>query len=245
MAPQRFCPTYFEYVSLEALDAVSNASRFLDSEILTLRPSVVAAISPYSFKIHKKLLASKSEQLIRKYETHKEFSGEGELSLGDSPAEITVRFVEWAYTGDYPDCYQDASAGVKTEGSNERAQNGTTQSEHATEEISCTVHLDLYIFSTKYEIWGLRDLSRTKLGSSLEEMSESADGQKHIVEILEKALRDPEKYDDPILGTLAQFAAWHIESLRNLSEFRDLLRRNIWLLKKVLCAVRRSKSFSW
>ena len=231
-------------------------SRFLDSEIINVRASTNETfqspykLSPYSFKIHKKLLAFKCKTLMQLYESDPLYSIEGDLSLWEFPAEIVVRFIEWAYTGDYPNRHRGASTGEKHECSSKRSHNGAIKSECATKSIPSTIHLDLYLFSSMHSISELSDLSRIKLCSSLDEMGNSAEGQQQTVYILKRAFEEcPKNHsklkNDPILDTLAQLAACRIDSLRNLHEFRDLLQKETRLFTKVLCAIRPAKRVSW
>ncbi|KAL2857223.1 hypothetical protein BJY01DRAFT_231000 [Aspergillus pseudoustus] len=182
---------------------------FLHSPTVSLQ----ATQSDRPFHIHRDLLASKSRTIIAAFERGFQEDLKGVYNFQDTSEGTLARFIEWAYTGDYPAVTSVLAAlGAKPPPE-------STPANHP-----LPAHMRVYIFSTIYLIPALRSLAFDRVTACITEIDKpnDLDSQLAVISALRLAFRKF-LHDDPLLDWLRQYAAYSIEKLRVQRDFHDLL----------------------
>ncbi|RDW68884.1 uncharacterized protein DSM5745_08644 [Aspergillus mulundensis] len=207
-------------------------SSFLESETVVLK----ASESGRHLRIHRGLLNLKGGHILHAFEAA--LGGEKcEICVFQTTSESTlVRFIEWAYTGDYPakisprragprapqqDCDESKEPCVHIQ---QLAMIIDPDTDESLANHSLLAHVHLYIFARAYAIPGLRRLALEKAMATLRDLDQPITLRDRLAVMAAlhasstKLLRN-----DPFLEWIAQYAAYNIEHLRALGAFELLL----------------------
>lgn len=149
-------------------------------------------------------------------------------------ADLTVsQFVEWAYRGDYDE--PDSSAVDKCLGQQHKHKQEAIEVEKTCHGIAdvegvpmyhtLLCHLRVYVFADTYLVSGLKTLAFEKLTTALIEMGQPStlNEQLAVVDCLKEAFSRVPARDD-LLEWLSRYAAWSLGTLRQVSQFHDVLK---------------------
>lgn len=224
-------------------------SRFLDSEFASLR----AGQTGRPFKIHRKLLSSKSKPLSAALDSELKEGQNGVYAFEEVTEGTLARFVEWAYRGDYPtpigeiQTVQAQHFPDAVEASIDGKSTVTTpETDFTSENHPLLVHIRLYIFSHTYLINELQQLSYEKVTTCLTDLDkpDGLDIQLAVVDALRLAFyRLPQH--DCLLDWLAQYSAYCIDKLRVQGSFHDLLRDFPTLSSRMILSLSPASSPPW
>ncbi|KAF8459941.1 hypothetical protein BDZ91DRAFT_740635 [Kalaharituber pfeilii] len=134
--------------------------------------STSAPDSSSVFYIHKALLANISSELRKHVHNEMKEGKEGVMTLGDVDKETMARFVEWAYTGDYP--VEETSRrrlpagvpglGAGAKGGTAAGSGGASKTHDKTSAATSLLpHAKLYVLADRFNIPDLKLLSYTRL----------------------------------------------------------------------------------
>ncbi|KAG0635549.1 hypothetical protein HOY80DRAFT_1025023 [Tuber brumale] len=174
-------------------------------------------------EIHKKLLASISPELNKHVNNDMREGAEGIIRLPDEEEETVTLFAEWAYTGEY---------GYKGEA--QRANTGNCTKLNQDPWQSLHKHLQLYVFSDKFNVSILKQLAETRFHAEIGCIEPKSDNDvSGLVAVIGYAY-DNLPNSDTILKFLAQYASWKLELLRPADGFSELILAQPELLKQLL-----------
>ncbi|PWW73751.1 hypothetical protein C7212DRAFT_346695 [Tuber magnatum] len=169
-------------------------------------------------EIHKKLLASISPEFDKHVNNDMKEAIEGIIRLPDEGEEVFTLFTKWAYTGDYSH-EDDTRLATKTKKS---------------QWLSLHKHLQLCVFSDKFNIPTLKQLAESKFHAEIGPVDPKGkeDGA-GLVLVIDYAY-DNLPSSDPLLKFLAQYASWKLELLRGTAGFEELILARPEFLKELL-----------
>lgn len=220
--------------------------------------SLQAGKSGPLFNIHGDLLGSKCKTIISAFQRGFEEAQKGVYTFQDTSAGTLGRFIEWAYTGDYPavlsattsalsETKEAENAGDKIEeedgGRNRIATEGI---DLVAENHPLLAHIQLYIFCIIYLIPDLQQLAFEKLSTCLIDLEkpDNLSTQLAVIAALRVAfLRLPPQ--DPLLDWLAQYAAYCVDELRLQKDFLDLLSESPLLSSRMILSLNPGSSPPW
>ncbi|EED16504.1 conserved hypothetical protein [Talaromyces stipitatus ATCC 10500] len=190
-------------------------SEFLSSDIVELGTKN----SERTFKIHKALLEAKSNEPYGRLEYIKE-GKENIYQFHDTSDNTLLRFIEWAYRGDYPEKMDEpslASANVTKVSSSDDGDTTTGK-----DPLSC--HMEMYIFAHVYGVPGLGAKAYERLTDRLKTIDKPQDGKVKLQVISMIGLGFRNLYEhDKLLGWLGNYASFCLSELRTVPEFQKLL----------------------
>ncbi|KAL2825735.1 hypothetical protein BDW59DRAFT_179746 [Aspergillus cavernicola] len=214
---------------------------FLNSKTVSLK----AAESGQSFNIHRDLLAAKSKTIISAFERGFVEGTKGIYTFQDTSDETLARFIEWAYTGDYPAIINPTSDhGRKTLKSEPDQPNHET--DVTSENHPLLSHIHLYIFCSVYLIPDLQNLAFDRIRANFTELGkpDSPNTQLDVIAALRisfcKVLAP-----DPLLDWLAKYTAYTVDKLRVQSDFHDLLQESSSLTLRMVSLLNPARSAPW
>ena len=177
----------------------------------------------------------------------------------DTSEGTLARFIEWAYTGDYP-AVIIAIEPVETRKPVETSTNETENTETVKEENTVTLaqtdftsenhpllaHIHLYIFCSIYLIPDLQDLAFSKMTACFTDLEKpnDLDTQFAVISALRVSFRRLPPHD-PLLGWMAQYAAYSIDKLRTQRSFHDLLKCSPILASRMVLLLNPASSPPW
>ncbi|KAG0637652.1 hypothetical protein HOY80DRAFT_1138183 [Tuber brumale] len=174
-------------------------------------------------EIHKKLLASISPELDKHVNNDMREGIEGIICLPDEGEEALTLFTKWAYTGEYG---HKSDTPLASTGNHIKLKQDPWQSLHK--------HLQLYVFSDKFNIPILKQLAESKFYAEIScvkpTTSKDASGLVLVIGYAYDNLPSP----GPILKFLAQYASWKLELLRPTDGFNELILARPEFLKELL-----------
>ncbi|KAL5335651.1 hypothetical protein BJX70DRAFT_312971 [Aspergillus crustosus] len=216
---------------------------FLDSDTVSLQ----AGKECRSFNIHRKLLGSKSKAIIAAFDKGFEEGQKGTYTFQHTSEGTLARFIEWAYTGDYPTIIKPTLA-------QERQSTNVECAEVQNEANTCSTsenhpllaHIRLYIFCGIYIIPSLQNLAFKKTTACLTELEKPIGLDTHlaVIAVLRMSFHQLHK-NDLLLGWLAQYAAYGIEQLRVQKDFHDLLQECPTLSSRMVLSLNPASSPPW
>ena len=176
-------------------------------------------------EIHKKLLSSISPELDKHVNNDMKEGIEGILCLPDEGEEVLTLFTEWAYTGDY--ARKDNTLPANTGKPKEPKQDPWP---------SLHKHLQLRAFADKFNVPILKQLTESKFHTEISPVTMEPNCSRNVsglVMVIGYAY-DNLPSSDPVLKFLAQYAAWKLESLREIASFNDLVLSQPDFMKELL-----------
>ncbi|RDW68883.1 BTB/POZ domain-containing protein [Aspergillus mulundensis] len=219
---------------------------FLDSETVSLK----ATESGRPFQIHRSLLASKSKTIASAFDRGFEESKKKVYTFQDTSEGTLARFIEWAYTGDYPTILKATHAneptilkaepspnGTKTDGETEKTKSDSPdnldinlislsapETDLTHENHPLLAHIRLYVFCSIYIIPDLRDLAFTRVTTAFKDLNQptTLDTQLAVIAALRISFHNL-LANDRLLDWLAHYAAYCLGQLRVQRDFHDLL----------------------
>ncbi|CUS12645.1 unnamed protein product [Tuber aestivum] len=174
--------------------------------------TVTLYVGPHKkrMEIHKKLLASVSRELNKHVNNDMREGIEGIICLPDEEEETIAHFAEWAYTREYALSPPPANTKSCTE-----PRNDPWSDLHK--------HLQVYVFSDKFNIRILMRLAESKFHSEINRLNPNRNEDVvGLVELIDYAY-DNLPTSDPILKFLTQYASWKLELLRPSEIFHSLM----------------------
>ncbi|RAL06617.1 BTB/POZ domain-containing protein [Aspergillus homomorphus CBS 101889] len=222
---------------------------FLDSDFVSLRVRQTGR----SFRIHRKLLQSKSRPLIAALDSTL-LEGQNFLYEFEDVKEGTVaRFIEWAYRGDYPTpiiileplppSFNPEKVDTDIE---DKPTTKTPEMDFTSENHPLLVHIRLYIFSHLYIIPELQKLAYEKVTACFADLDkpDGLDKQLAVIDALRLCLSKLSQ-NDTLLDWLAQYAAYSIDKLRLQGSFHDLLKDFPSLSSRMMISLNPAQSPPW
>ncbi|KAG0136798.1 hypothetical protein HOY82DRAFT_32819 [Tuber indicum] len=174
-------------------------------------------------EMHKKLLASISPELDKHVNNNMKEGIEGIIHFPEEGEGMVALFTEWAYTGEYAivDNTPLPHAGIQTQ-------------VKANPWPKLRMHLELYVFSDKFNIPTLRLLAKSKFSLEIRvvDVTDQVDAASlnSMIEYVYDNLPD----SDPIPKFLAQFASWKWAFLRGRDEFIRLMSTQPEFMKELI-----------
>jgi hypothetical protein len=223
---------------------------FLDSETVSLQADQTGR----SFQIHRRLLASKAKTIISAFERGFDEGEKGVYKFQDTSDGTLARFIEWAYTDNYPDVITathpvDRKSG-KEDTATTNAEEGDTLSAAGTiftpDNHPLLAHIRLYIFCSIYLIPDLQKLAFEKVTARFADLKEpdSLDRQLAVIAALRVSFRKLST-QDPLLDWQAQYAAYCVGKLRLQRGFYELLRESPTLSTRMVLFLNPASSPPW
>ncbi|CUS12646.1 unnamed protein product [Tuber aestivum] len=172
-------------------------------------------------EIHKKLLTSLSPELTKHVYNNMREGTENTIGLPEEEGETITHFTEWAYTGEYALYPPPANTNSYTEPGQDPWSN-------------LYKHLQIYVFSDKFNIPILKRLAESKFHSEISPLHPN--GGKDVVglvKLIDHAYKNIPN-SDPILKFLTQYASWKLELLRPSERFHGLMLQRPEFLKALL-----------
>ena len=181
-------------------------------------------------EMHKKLLASISPELDKHINNNMKEGIEGKIHFAEEGEEALGLFSEWAYTGGYT-IVDNTPAHQLLDPIKQQQPN--TQA-NADPWLRLHLHLQLYVFSDKFNIPTLRLLAKSNFSKeiNLVELTRGGDaaGLTSVIEYAYDNLPD----SDPVPKFLARYAAWRLGLLRGRDEFIQLISTQSEFLREFL-----------
>ncbi|KAL4804682.1 hypothetical protein BDV18DRAFT_26775 [Aspergillus unguis] len=243
---------------------------FLDSPMVSLK----ATESGRPFHIHQALLASKSKTIAAAFERGFDEKQKGVYTFQDTSEATLSRFIQWAYTGDYPLIVKRVSGKRMKrlmkgefvpiiEKSEEKEGNENIEripddpqpclepypeSDLTPEDINHPLlsHIRLYLFASIYMVLPLQDLCFDKVTATLGDMNcpTTLDTQLAVIAALRVAFTKLLS-SDRLLDWLAQYASYSLAQLRVQRDFHDLLQEAPILASRMVLTVTAAQSPPW
>ncbi|BCS28180.1 BTB/POZ domain-containing protein [Aspergillus puulaauensis] len=234
---------------------------FLNSPTVSLK----AAEHGRPFQIHRDLLASKSKTIASAFDRGFGEGQKGLYTFQDTSEGTLARFIEWAYTADYPAIIKPTEADEQTTIKPESAQtNGikddstddpdektvaptTTSGPNLTQENHPLLsHIRLYIFCSIYVIPDLQKLAFDRATTAFTELNEptTLDTQLAVIAAMRVSFRKLLP-SDQLLDWLAQYAAYNVYNLRVQRGFHDLLQESSTLSSRMVLSLRAASTPPW
>ncbi|KAG0637650.1 hypothetical protein HOY80DRAFT_1138181 [Tuber brumale] len=158
-------------------------------------------------EMHKKLLASISPELDKHVNNDMREGIEGVIHLPDENEEVFTLFTKWAYTGDY-----DSEELIPLDGVLKKDP-----------WLSLHQHLQLFVFSDKFNIPALRQLAESKFRTEIIPLKPNGRGDAASLVTLIGYAYDNLPSSDPFLKLLARYASWRFKLLRATDGFTQLI----------------------
>ncbi|OJJ43189.1 hypothetical protein ASPZODRAFT_48236, partial [Penicilliopsis zonata CBS 506.65] len=206
---------------------------FLSSETIALRTED----SSCRYNIHEDLLRSKCQSIGAALKGGFVEGQQRVYTCKDASDGTLIRFIEWAYRGDYAESV--GTAEPKQAQPEEDGLESSTDETAIIDDIddgNCPllVHLALYIFGDKYLVADLKQIALKKLRDCLKQMDmpKTLNNRLAVIKTLRVAFTNL-PHTDPLLAWLAQYAAYALHKLsctalyRLLGELPDLASRVI------------------
>ena len=162
----------------------------------------------------------------------------GVYTFKDTSEGTLARFIEWAYTGDYP-AVISAIEPVETENTEAKAKEENTVTGAKTdltfENHPLLTHINLYIFCSIYLVPDLQDLAFSKMTACFTDLERpnDLDTQLAVISALRVSFHLLPAHD-PLLDWMAQYAAYCIDKLRIQGSFHDLLKCSQMLASRMV-----------
>lgn len=178
----------------------------------------------------------------------------GVYTFKDTSEGTLARFIEWAYTGDYPAVIsaiepvetktketENTEANVKEENTVTVAETDFTFENHP-----LLAHIHLYIFCSIYLIPDLQNLAFGKMTACFTDLEKpnDLDTQYAVISALRVSFRKLPTHD-PLLDWMAQYAAYSIDKLRTQGPFHDLLKSSPILASRMVLSLNPASSPPW
>lgn len=226
--------------------------------------SLKATESGRPFHIHQSLLASKSKTIASAFEKNFSEKEKRVYTFQDTTEGTLARFIEWAYTGDYPFIIKATHTAeprvVKLEPKEIKVEDGekkentdldvvalnSPESDLTPENHPLLSHIRLYIFSSIYMIPDLQKMAFDRVTATFSDINAltALDTQLATIAALRVAFRKLLPNDE-LLGWLAQYAAYNLCHLRVQRDFHDLLQEAPNLASRMMLSVNPAQSPPW
>lgn len=234
---------------------VLTSRSFISSGVFTLH----VGPSRRRFDIHKALLGAASPE-FKKHVYNDMIEGKsGNMTLLDEREDTITRFIQWAYTGDYPSPGASATVvpispepGELAVLFQEPGDSSSPSSEHEPEEDGdplLMAHARLYVFAERFNIQQLKQQTFDKLTTGIVAVGVPIERESKVtmIYLISYAFGNLPKcvVKDRLLEYLGLYASWTLESLRMEPEFFELLQTDIDFVKELFVHVRRGNKAPW
>ncbi|KAL4905560.1 hypothetical protein BDW74DRAFT_177929 [Aspergillus multicolor] len=212
----------FRHAQPAAKTATTQYLSFFGSETVALK----ATDAGKPLYIHSKLLASISKPLAAAFESEFEEARKKAYVFRDVSDATLARFVQWAYTSDYPaedaGTQEEEDVILDTEGND--TDDPYDRLFYDNSNGPFLAHIRLYIFANIYMISDLQRLAFDRATAVMKDINHlhDIDAQRHFIEALRISFTQLE-IGDKLVGWLGQFAAYNVANLRGLPAFHQLL----------------------
>lgn len=172
------------------------------------------------FRVHKQLLGEISSELRGHVFNGMKEGQEGSMDMVHVSEETMCRFLEFCYTGDYPEPTASSSPDTKQE-------EGDKEEEVYASFQKLLPNANLYVLSDMYNIGSLKDNAFAKITAHIIEIGDRLEEKemKAVVELFEYAFENlPERENqvDPLLDYLGRYTAWALHRFRENEDFMSL-----------------------
>ena len=178
----------------------------------------------------------------------------------DTSEGTLARFIEWAYTRDYPaviSAIEPVETREPVETSTKETENTETvvkekntvtvaETDFTFENHPLLAHIHLSIFCSIYLIPDLQDLAFSKMTACFTDLEKpnDLDTQFAVISALRVSFRKLPTHD-PLLDWMAQYAAYSIDKLRTQRSFHDLLKCSPILASRMVLSLNPASSPPW
>lgn len=183
----------------------------------------------------------------------------GQMTLSDEREDTITRFIQWAYTGDYPEPHTTLATPASSPEPGEPEvlfkeadDQPPGSSDPETEEDGdplLMAHARLYIFAERFNIQRLKGHTFDKLTAGIMAVGVLAERETRfsMIYLISYAFGNLPKclVQDRLLDYLGLYAGWNLESLRMEPEFFELLQTDIDFVKELFVHVRRGNKAPW
>lgn len=183
----------------------------------------------------------------------------GNMTLSEEREDTITRFIQWAYTGDYPDpggspsdtidAPEPGELEVLFAEPQEAESKGGDKDPEEDEDPLLMAHARLYVFADRFNIQRLKKQTLGKLTARIVGIGvpNTRETKLAMIYLISYAFGNlPKcKLSDPLLDYLGLYASWSLESLRQEPEFFDLLESDIDFVKELFVHVRRGNKAPW
>lgn len=169
----------------------------------------------------------------------------GVMTLSDEREDTVARFVQWAYTGNYP----DPEVPLTPTNSDPEVDDSPSQGDDTDMNPILMAHARLYVFADRFNVQKLKKHTFDKLtvhimGYGVPATRENKLAIIHLTRYTFGNL--PEcKTSDPLLVYLGLYASWCLSSLRTEPEFFELLEGDFDFMKELFAHVENGRRAPW
>lgn len=163
----------------------------------------------------------------------------GHYIFKDTSEGTLARFIEWAYTGDYP-AVISALGPVKTSTKEtesvikEKNTVTTAKPDLTLENHPLLAHVHLNIFCSTYSIPDLQDLAFSRITDCFIDLMPNDPGaQVAVISTLRVSFGNLPTHD-PLLDWIAQYAAYSIDNLRTQESLHDILKSSPIIASRIV-----------
>ncbi|OJJ07518.1 hypothetical protein ASPVEDRAFT_202378 [Aspergillus versicolor CBS 583.65] len=173
----------------------------------------------------------------------------GPYTFQDTSEGTLARFIEWAYTADYPAIIKPTEADEQTavDYPGEKAVSTTNSKPNLTQENHPLLsHIRLYIFCSIYVIPDLQKLAFDRATAAFTELKRptTLDTQLSVIAAMRVSFRKLLP-NDQLLDWLAQYAAYNVDHLRIQRGFHDLLQESPTLASRMVLSLKATGVPPW
>lgn len=175
----------------------------------------------------------------------------GEMKLPDEREDTIARFIEWAYTGEYPDAdpSSNSSSLLNSSGVEQTSSQSDDHDLEKAEDPLLMAHVRLYAFADRFNIKELKQHVFDKLTAQIVTIGvpDTRESTLAMINLISYAFGNlPKcKFQDPLLMYLGMYASWSLESLRKEPEFFELFENDIDFVKELFLHVRKGSKAPW
>lgn len=173
----------------------------------------------------------------------------GEMKLPDEREDTIARFIEWAYTGEYPGA--DPSPNFSSLLDRFTIEHTSSQSDdlEKAEDPLLMAHARLYAFADRFNIQELKQHVFDKLTARIAMIGvpDTRESTLAMISLISYTFGNlPKcKFQDRLLEYLGMYASWSLESLRKEPEFFELFENDIDFVKELFLHVRKGSKAPW
>lgn len=183
----------------------------------------------------------------------------GHMTLSDEREDTITRFIQWAYTGDYPEPSSSLTTLASSpepgelevlfqEADSESPQSSDSEAEEDGDPL-LMAHARLYVFAERFNIQRLKRQTFDKLTAGIVAIGVPVERETKasMIYLISYAFGNLPKclVKDRLLDYLGLYASWSLESLRMEPEFFELLQTDIDFVKELFVHVRRGNKAPW
>lgn len=207
--------------------------------------------------MHKALLGAASPEFKNHIYNVMTEGTSGHMTLSDEREDTITRFIQWAYTGDYPSPSASISAltrppeelTVPIQETEDTAPQSSDQELEEGGDPLLMAYARLYVFAERFNIQQLKRQTFEKLTVEIVAIGVPMERESKLsmIYLISYAFANLPKclVKDRLLEYLGLYASWSLESLGMEPEFFELLQTDIDFMKELFVHVRRGNKAPW